>query len=521
MTIFRRFLSAFAALALALCALSTALGETAEYDRNAPQNLLPEHLFAESALLVDEDSGEVLFSKNSRVRMFPASTTKIMTLMLALESGIPLDSPVTIPAEAADIPEGSSVIPVMPGDVVSFADLLYGFMLSSGNDGANAIAVLVDGSIPAFVEHMNRRAAELGCEGTHYVNAHGYHDPEHYTTAQDLALMSRIAMENPDFRKIVAAAKWTMTIRRDGKETSQDIISRNSLLQSGEKYYYPECTGIKTGHHNKAGWCFVGSAERNGMRVICVVLNCAEEMSKWYDAARLFEYGFTRYEPVTLSSLLERARNQFAAVRVEDADAGDPQGGELLLDIANVQGGEQAMQVVSGSDAAMSAAVQRVVRGIRVDSTREMRAPVAAGETLGTLSLEIEGYSPVTADLTASRDVAAQPKATNTPRPVPTEAEATERESDWPSEAAKPAGGRAPLMIVALIALLALVCVAAALYARQARIRREREAARRRRRRQAQMARRRAGTGASARASVRTTAGASSGSQRARTPRRR
>ena len=280
MAIFKRFLSALAAAALALCLTAGALGEGGGYDRNNPSNLQAEHLYAESALLVDEDTGEVLFSKNSRVRMYPASTTKIMTLMLALESDIPLDGPITVPQEAADVPEGSSVVPVKPGDVMSFSDLLYGFMLSSGNDGANAVAVLVDGSIPAFVEHMNRRAAELGCEGTHYVNAHGYHDAEHYTTAQDLALIARAAMRDPDFRKIVAAPRWTMTVQRDGGETSLEIISRNSLLQSGEKYYYPECTGIKTGHHNKAGWCFVGSAERDGMRVICVVLNCAEEMSK-------------------------------------------------------------------------------------------------------------------------------------------------------------------------------------------------------------------------------------------------
>ena len=370
MTIYRRFLSLLAAAVLALCLLTGALGEVADYDRNAPQDLRQEHLFCESALLVDEDSGEVLFSKNSRIRMYPASTTKIMTLLLALESDIPLDAQVTIPQEAADIPEGSSVIPVKPGDKMSFSDLLYGFMLSSGNDGANAIAVLVDGSIEAFVESMNRRATEIGCEGTHYVNAHGYHDPEHYTTAQDLALISRTAMKNDSFRRIVAAPKWTMTIERGGSEISLEIVSRNSLLQSGEKYYYPDCTGIKTGHHNKAGWCFVGSAERDGMRLICVVLNCEEEMSKWYDAARLFEYGFTRYESVTVSDLLERARNQYASILVEDADMDDPEGGRLLLDLAGAQGGEQTVQVVSGSDSAMEAAVRRVTGAVRVEWSR-------------------------------------------------------------------------------------------------------------------------------------------------------
>ena len=217
-------------LVLALC-LALTIFAPAAFALDDPD------LNAQSALLVDELTGEVLFSKNSRVRMYPASTTKIMTLLLALESDIPLDSQVTIPQEAADIPEGSSVIPVKPGDETSFRDLLCGFMLSSGNDGANAVAVLVDGSIEAFVAHMNARAAELGCEGTHYVNAHGYHDAEHYTTAQDLATIARTAMTNPAFRQIVAEPKWQMTVKRGGQTAQLDIVSRNSLLQSGEKYY--------------------------------------------------------------------------------------------------------------------------------------------------------------------------------------------------------------------------------------------------------------------------------------------
>ena len=311
MTHYNKALAAIVAVFILILSLSAMAEPSAPYDMNAPQNLEAGHLYAQSALLIDEDTGEELFSKNSRVRMYPASTTKIMTLLLGLESDIPLDRQVTIPAEAADIMEGSSVIPVKPGDEISWKDLLYSFMLSSGNDGANAIAVLTAGSIPAFVEQMNARAAELGMESTHYANAHGLHDPEHYTTAQDLAVLARAAMQNDVFRDIVAQPNWTITVTRGGETKSAEIISRNSLLQKDEKYYYPDCTGIKTGHHNKAGWCFVGSAERDGMRVICVVLNCEGEFDKWYDAARLFEYGFTRYQDVSAQALLERAAKSF------------------------------------------------------------------------------------------------------------------------------------------------------------------------------------------------------------------
>jgi len=472
----KRFLSV--ALAVWLCCAASGLAG-AEYDMNQPQNLDPSHLYAASALLVDGDSGEVLFSKDSRVRMYPASTTKIMTLLLALESGIGLEDEVTIPAEAGDVPEGSSVVPVKPGDVMSFADLLYGFMLSSGNDGANAVAVLVDGSIGAFVDHMNRRAGEIGCEGTHYVNAHGYHDSEHYTTAQDLALISLEAMKNPDFRKIVAAPKWTMNVRRDGGTVQQEIVSRNTLLQSGEKYYYADCTGIKTGHHNKAGWCFVGSAERDGKRVICVVLKCEQEMSKWYDAARLFEYGFTRYAPVTLGSLLEQSRDRFATAWVENADGDDPRGGLLDLELADVSGGEQAVQLVSGSDRSRSAALDRVAGAVRVSLTEPLQAPVARGEVVGTLSLALEGYETVTATLKAARDVAPRPTAT----PQITEAPTVNAPDPEPTAPPRPArhkgAGLTIFVIIALLVLASAIGIVAALKQAERRRARRRRAARR------------------------------------------
>lgn len=479
-----RLVKRFMALALAAWLLCCAAGGRvrAEYDMNQPQNLEASHLYAESALLVDQDSGEVLFSKNSRVRMYPASTTKIMTLLLALECGIGLEDEVTIPAEAGDVPEGSSVVPVKPGDVMSFADLLYGFMLSSGNDGANAVAVLVDGSIGAFVDHMNRRAAQIGCEGTHYVNAHGYQDAEHYTTAQDLALISLEAMKNPDFRDIVAAPKRTMNIQRGGKTVQQEIISRNTLLQSGEKYYYPDCTGIKTGHHNKAGWCFVGSAERDGKRVICVVLKCEQEMAKWYDAARLFEYGFTRYSPVTLGSLLNQCRDRFAEVGVEDAGDDDPQGGRLALELSDITGGEQALQLVSGSELALSAALDRVAGAVRLDLPQSVKAPVSQGDAIGSLTLALEGFGPVTAKLTAARSVEARPVETPTIEPIPTEAaQIPESTAAAPQPARRGGSGMAILGLLALISASAIAVVVALKRAqrRRARARRRRMAARR------------------------------------------
>ena len=474
----RRTLAALLALFVLIISIP-ALAEVAPYDMSAPESLVPEHLYAQSALLIDEDTGEVLFTKNARVRMFPASTTKIMTLLLGIESGISLDEQVTIPAEAGDVPEGSSVIPVQPGDVMSYRDLLYSFMISSGNDGANAVAVLVDGGIDAFVQHMNARAAELGLEGTHYVNAHGYHDAEHYTTAQDLATLSRFAMTNPVFRDIVKQPTWTITVTRGGETKSAEILSRNTLLQKDQKYYYPDCTGIKTGHHGKAGWCFVGSAERDGMRVICVVLNCAGEMDKWYDAAKLFEYGFTRYEDVAASALLERAAESFDTVSVENAQEGD---GALRLNLSEITGGEQTVKVVSGSDAALKEKTFALAETAQIEWTRKLAAPIAEGEALGAVRCTLPDGREVSAQLVASRNVAARPTAapviTEAPAP-PVEAPQTAAPQTQPEPSPK-RGVPAFAVVLALLVLL-IVSVGAAWYVTEQKRRRRRRRNKKRR----------------------------------------
>ena len=203
MTLKYRLLALTILLAMVLIAPSALAVTPDDYDSLQPNILEADHLYAESAFLMDMDTGEILLSKNSRVRVYPASTTKIMTLVLALESGIPLDQQVTIPKEADSTPEGSSNVGIKPKDTMTWSDLLYGFMLRSGNDAANAIAVLTAGSIDNFVQRMNQKAMELGCEGTHYVNAHGYHTEDHYTTAQDLARISLYGMKDKTFREIV------------------------------------------------------------------------------------------------------------------------------------------------------------------------------------------------------------------------------------------------------------------------------------------------------------------------------
>ena len=333
----RKWLSALIAALLAMMLALPACAVTPEdYDRNLPQMLEEDHLYAESAVLMDAISGRVLFTKNPTARMYPASTTKIMTLMLALESGIEFNTPVVIPQQAARIPKDSTLVPVFPGDQMTFGDLLYGFMLASGNDAANAIAVLVAGSTEAFVDRMNDRARQLGCENTHFVNAHGYHDDEHYTTAMDLARMTQAALRIDQFRQITACPKYTMTIRRDGEIINPTRANSNLLLNEESRYYYADCIGVKTGTHSLAGNCFVGAAERDGVRMIAVVLRCALSNQRWVDTIRLFNYGYTRYREYTLDQMFAAASDEIATVKISNAAGNDPEGGTLSLNIAQI-----------------------------------------------------------------------------------------------------------------------------------------------------------------------------------------
>ncbi|MCI6854780.1 MAG: D-alanyl-D-alanine carboxypeptidase [Firmicutes bacterium] len=235
---------------------------------------------AEGAVLVDGSSGRVLYEKNSDKRLYPASTTKIMTALVTLETldelGLGPDSKVIVPVEAAGV-EGSSLY-LKAGEKLSLEELLYGLMLQSGNDSAEAIAVCVGGTRETFVEKMNLKAEQLGCSGTHFVNPSGLFDENHYTTAGDLAIIAAEAMEREDFREIVGAQKWA------SEETDRSFVNKNKTV-----FNYEGGNGVKIGFTKKSGRTLVASAEREGKELIAVVLRDGN----WFnDAYALMDYGF-------------------------------------------------------------------------------------------------------------------------------------------------------------------------------------------------------------------------------------
>jgi len=243
---------------------------------------------AKSAVLYDPSSAKFLYTKNADARLPMASTTKIMTALVAIENSR-LDVFVEINDNAIGT-EGSSLY-LKKGEVMTMEDLLFGLMLRSANDAAAAIAYEISGSIEAFADKMNEKAENLGLADTHFTNPHGLDDKEHYTTARELAIISGEALKNEVFLKIVSTKKHVIK-NFDGE--ARLLINHNKLLNM-----YADTIGVKTGFTKKSGRCLVGAAERDGVRLITVTINAPND---WQDHISLLNYGFKKYEAEPLQT---------------------------------------------------------------------------------------------------------------------------------------------------------------------------------------------------------------------------
>ena len=244
---------------------------------------------AGSAIVLDVKSGRVLYEKNSYTKEEIASTTKIMTAIIAIENGN-LEEEVTISKRAASV-WGSS-IDLRQGEKLKLKELLYGLMLNSGNDAAIAIAEHIGGSVENFVELMNKKAIDLGTLSTSFKSPHGLDMPDHYSTAYDLALITRYALNNPTFAKIVATKSIQITKR--------NLYNTNEMLG-----FYPGADGVKTGYTGMAGRCLVTSVSRDDRKIIAVVLNCATRNIRAQNSKDILDYAFKNYKPYLLTNAQE------------------------------------------------------------------------------------------------------------------------------------------------------------------------------------------------------------------------
>jgi D-alanyl-D-alanine carboxypeptidase/D-alanyl-D-alanine carboxypeptidase (penicillin-binding protein 5/6) len=263
----------FALFAAASAALFWAADITAEEPA-------ADDISAKAAVLTDASTGKIIWGKCENTKLPMASTTKIMSVLLTLESG-DLDTEFTADSEAVKV-EGSSM-GLREGDIVSKRDLCIGMLLPSGNDAANCAAVRVGGSAEKFADMMNAKAAQLGMNSTHFVTPSGLHDDEHYSTASDMAVLASYAIKNPDFREICSSK--TMKLSFGDPPFDRYLTNTNKLLS-----LYDGCIGIKTGFTDEAGRCLVSAAERDGVTLVCVTLNAPDD---WNDHAKLLDYGFS------------------------------------------------------------------------------------------------------------------------------------------------------------------------------------------------------------------------------------
>lgn len=304
---------------------------------------------AQSAVLLDLDHGMILWEKNGNTPLPIASTTKIMTALVALNS-LPMSTVVKITSEAVGV-EGSSIY-LTEGEKLTLEELLYALLLESANDAAVAIALAVSGSIPKFAEEMNRTAEALGLRNTHFQNPHGLPAEEHYASAADLARITMAAMENPLFAKIVATPK--ATISHSGKQGVRLLLNHNKML-----HLYNGAIGVKTGFTKKSGRCLVSAAERDGVRLIAVTLNAPDD---WNDHTAMLDYGFS----VMRSTVLCRPH-------------------EVLLQIPLVNATANALNVSNPEGITVALPINHPEIKMTVEAPRFLFAPVKAGDRVGTV----------------------------------------------------------------------------------------------------------------------------------------
>ena len=337
---------------------------------------------AQSAVVLTADTGAVLFEKDGHTPRPVASTTKIMTALLALEAAQEQGDPLVDITQEMVAVEGSSM-GLQAGDSISLTGLAAGMLLASGNDAANAAALYLDGSLESFAARMNQRAAALGMEDTHFVTPSGLDGEDaqgmaHLSTAYDMALLARAALEDQAFRQLCSSPSLAVEFAEPVKRVT--YTNHNKLLTQ-----YQGCVGVKTGFTKEAGRCLVSAAERDGALLIAVTLNAPND---WEDHAALLDYGFTQVEPYQLAG---------GDVRLTVPVVGSP---VEVVSLRGSNGGEVTLPLGQGAQ------VERVVR-----VPKFLYAPVEAGEQVGEICWYLEGQLLGSAPLTAAGAAPLQEKA--------------------------------------------------------------------------------------------------------------
>ena len=391
-------------LALTLCVPALAVDTPANYSAGGEAQPAPD-IHARCALLCDLESGQTYYARNADQKAYPASLTKVMTVLLALEAldrgEVQLTDEITAGADARQgLDEESSTAGIQPGEVLTLEQYLYCAMISSANEACNVIASYLAGSIDAFVQRMNDRAAELGCTGTHFMNPHGMPDENHYTTAADLRLITEEALKYPLFETLFNTLSYSIpaTNMSDARvlQNTNGLINPNAVMYPN--YLYEPAAGIKTGHTNAAGYCLISTAEKNTVRLLCVILGSdtgekddgTTDFHNFTDTIDLYEWLYNHFSIQTVVS----ADTPMADVAVEMGSDADRVTVHPQSDLAAVLPNDTDLSLYQ--------------KDITIFSERDetpVIAPVHAGDVLGELVVSKDGQELGRIPLVASVDV--------------------------------------------------------------------------------------------------------------------
>lgn len=330
----------------------------------------PIELTAKSAIVMDARTGKVLYARDAESKRYPASTTKMMTLIVALEHGN-LDEMVTTSQNASST-EGSSLW-LSPGEQLRLMDMLYGIMLISGNDATVAVAEHISGSVEKFAKLMTEKAHAIGATNTNFTNSSGLPDPNHITTAHDLAKIAAYGYKNPIFSQIVSTQK--KIIPWPGKDHDRELYNENKML-----WLFDGGNGVKTGYTDAAGRCLVSAAKRNDIQLVAVVLD-SDRM--WDDSIALLDYGFQQLQPMTLFNK-----------------------GDILKTVKVTDGKSDAVKLITNDNmiVPISSDDKEQFRTI-IEAPAKIEAPVVAGQKLGVARILYNDTEIGTVDLIATETV--------------------------------------------------------------------------------------------------------------------
>lgn len=343
------------------------------------------------ALLIDSGTGKILYEKEANKKMYPASTTKIMTAILALENRTLTDTATVSYNAIFTVPVGYSNANLQLDEVLTYEQLLHTLLIPSANDSANVIAEDIAGSVESFASMMNTKARELGCENTNFVNANGVHNEDHYSTAYDLALIGKYAMQNETFRKLVSTVRYTLPATNKYDKADRIFLTTNRLINEKSGQYYEYATGVKTGYTDAAKNCIVASAKKDNMELICVIMGAGSDITtdtnKFDDCMTLFNYGFENYKYDTLC----KANDVFKVIKPKNASNDSKNLNVLYQTDINA--------LVKTNDSLGNFSPE-------VELDEKIKAPITKGSVIGKISYTIDGIK-YTTNLIAGQDILA------------------------------------------------------------------------------------------------------------------